>query len=70
MNDAVDILDTKQAARFLGIPPRTLESWRYRGQAPQFIRYNKSQVRYRIADLEAFQRSKIVTPADEDIAAA
>lgn len=49
MNDAI-YMTTDQAAELLGVSPRTLEDWRYRGCGPSYrklgrsVRYLKSQV--------------------------
>lgn len=48
----VDLLRPDDAARFLGVEPRTLETWRYRGGGPVFVRISASCVRYDIADLD------------------
>ncbi len=47
------VVDTKQAARYLGLSPNTLEAWRSRGGGPRFVKYPRA-VRYRVADLEAY----------------
>ena len=65
-----EILNTVEAAKFLGIEPRTLEAWRYRDGGPRYIRYNKSQVRYFLSDLKDYQSRKVVTPTDQGASAA
>jgi hypothetical protein len=64
-----DIFDTPEAARFLKVPPRTLEGWRYRGEGPAFIRYNHASVRYRRSDLEQFLNQKTVVPGGDNATA-
>jgi len=49
-----EILTPKQAAEFLKVPARTLESWRYRKTGPAFLKYGRSTARYRLVDLVAF----------------
>ncbi len=39
MNGSPKLLDTRAAAEFLGISPRTLEGFRVRGGGPHFVRY-------------------------------
>ncbi|HBA54855.1 MAG TPA: hypothetical protein DCZ04_10515 [Syntrophorhabdus aromaticivorans] len=39
------LLDTTQAAAYLGLAKSTLDCWRYRGQGPQYQKIGKS-VRY------------------------
>ncbi len=46
-------LNTKQAARALGVKPSTLEVWRCRGDGPTYLKIGRA-VRYRLEDLEAF----------------
>jgi len=47
------VVDTKQAARYLGLSPNTLEAWRSRGGGPRYVKYPRA-VRYRVTDLDAF----------------
>lgn len=49
-----DLLTTKDAARFLGIEPRTLENWRWAGKGPRPRKIGTRCVRYLRADLVAF----------------
>ena len=48
------LLNTKEAAEYLGLSPYTLERWRYLGKGPRFIRVGSKSVRYRQTDLDAF----------------
>lgn len=48
------LLDTSDAAEVLGISPRTLEDWRWRGGGPPFFKLGRRMVRYRPEDLMAF----------------
>jgi hypothetical protein len=50
MND--EILTPVETAAVLKTQPRTLESWRYRGVGPAFIRLSGRAIRYRRSDLE------------------
>lgn len=49
-------LTSEQAAEFLGVTPRTLVNWRYKGRGPKFIRTGAvhSRVLYRLRDLNAW----------------
>lgn len=47
-------LDTSDAAEVLGVSPRTLEDWRWRGGGPPFFKLGRRMVRYRLEDLMAF----------------
>lgn len=62
------LMDTKTAADVLGISPRTLEDWRWRGGGPRFLRLSRNCIRYRHADLLDWadgksQRSTHFTPS-------
>lgn len=46
-------LNTKEAARYLGLSPVTLRMRRRAGKGPQFVRVGRS-IRYHIRDLVAF----------------
>ena len=46
-------LRTPQAAEYLGVSPRTLESWRVRGSGPVFVKLG-SIVQYLIEDLDRY----------------
>jgi excisionase family DNA binding protein len=47
-------LTTREAASYLGVSPRTLEDWRFRGGGPVFRKIGRRIVRYQRADLDAF----------------
>ena len=49
-----ELLDTKQAAKALGLKPHTLNCWRTNGGRLPFVRVGSRAVRYRRSDLEAF----------------
>jgi hypothetical protein len=49
-----------RAAAFLGVAPRTLEDWRYRGGGPLFRKLGR-MVRYTLLDLVAFAEADIRT---------
>lgn len=48
-----ELLNTREAARTLGIRPRTLEHWRSIGAGPPYSRIGRA-VRYRRTALERF----------------
>ena len=52
-----EMVNTKRAARLLGISPRTLEKWRGQGTGPQFLKFGKRVV-YSVTDIEAWMRSR------------
>lgn len=49
-------VDTPEAARILGLAPKTLERWRWRGVGPRYRKLNGA-VRYSIAELDAWADS-------------
>ena len=58
-------LSTKRAADFLDLRPRTLESWRYKGEGPAYVSFSRTCVRYRVRDLIAFAEGrKVETTGD------
>jgi len=52
-------LDTREAARFLGVSPQTMEGWRVDEVGPAFIKVGRL-VQYRMSDLEAWLESRTV----------
>ncbi|MDG4895821.1 helix-turn-helix domain-containing protein [Mesorhizobium sp. WSM4976] len=48
-----DLLNTRFAAMFLSVKPKTLQNWRTRDGGPCFIRIGGT-VAYRVSDLRAF----------------
>ncbi len=65
MSNDAPLLNQKDAARFLGLSARTLESWRWRGQGPAYVRIGRNRVRYHRRDLEAFLDRNRVPAAHE-----
>lgn len=53
------LLDTKQAAQFLGLSKAFLERDRWAGAKIPFIKIGDRAVRYRIEDLKAYIESRI-----------
>lgn len=47
------LLNTTQAAKYLGISPGTLNNWRYRGEGPSPTKLGR-YVRYHIRELEKY----------------
>jgi predicted DNA-binding transcriptional regulator AlpA len=48
--DAAALLNEKEAARFLSMSYRTLQSWRSAGEGPSYLKLGRS-IRYRRGDL-------------------
>ena len=52
-------VDSREAAKRLGLSPRTLEAWRRRGAGPPYRRFGRA-VRYALGDLDAFAQGAAV----------
>lgn len=50
----------KDAAVFIGVSVKTLQTWRSRRMGPAYVRIAPKCIRYRMADLEAFVDSHLV----------
>ena len=57
MNAAAEILSEEQAAKYLGIPLKSLRYMRICRKGPAYIGYGERTRVYRVADLIAFQDS-------------
>lgn len=56
------LMTTAEAATFLSLSPRTLESWRSKLVGPKYIKpVGGSAVRYRAADLEQWVEDSVKT---------
>lgn len=49
-----NLLNEAQAATYLGISPKTLQQWRWRGDGTPFIKLGGKMIRYRKSDLDQF----------------
>lgn len=49
--EAERLLNTKEAAEVLGLSPRTLEEYRWRGGGPRYLHLSRNCIRYRHSDL-------------------
>lgn len=56
------LVTSDEAARIIGIAPKTLVNWRNRGKGPAYVRLGEkhSPVMYRACDLEAWIASRVV----------
>ena len=48
------LIDEKVAAAFLGLEPRTMQSFRQRGNGPKYIKISSRCLRYRRVDLKTW----------------
>ena len=55
--EEANLLDTREAAAWLGLSPKTLERYRVSGEGPEFQRFG-SRVRYLLKDLEAWASAR------------
>lgn len=58
-----NLVPPKEAARILGVTERILESWRFRGLGPRFVKMGIKCVRYHPLELEQYVASRTVDPA-------
>ena len=54
-------MDTRDAARYLGVAYQTLHLWRVKGRGPAYLRLGRL-VRYRHTDLDAWLESRREEP--------
>ena len=52
------MLKSREAARMIGVSPRTLAKWRQRGVGPQCVRLGYNLVVYRLSDIDAWTRTR------------
>lgn len=63
-----DYIDTKRAAKFLGVSPFTLQTWRSRGFGPPFYTLSVTRVQYKLSELEEYMQARRKVPAAMQIA--
>jgi excisionase family DNA binding protein len=59
---AIRHLTPEELSERLGIPVETLKRWRRTGDGPKFMRVGR-HVRYRLADVEAYEKSCLAPAA-------
>lgn len=52
------MLKSREAARMIGVSPRTLAKWRHKGVGPQCVRLGYNLVVYRLSDIDAWIRER------------
>ncbi|MEG6503651.1 MULTISPECIES: helix-turn-helix domain-containing protein [unclassified Desulfovibrio] len=55
------LITEKEAASFLNISTKTLQSWRYRNYGPAYVKFSR-KIAYAMGDLVAFIESQKITP--------
>jgi hypothetical protein len=58
------LLDTQQLSRRWNLSPRSLERYRMNGEGPRYLRVGGA-VRYRLADIEAFESEQLAAAQAE-----
>ena len=61
-----NVLTEREAARFLGVAPRTLNNWRYLVKGPAYIRIGSRAVRYLPTDLDAYRQQQRTTTKEQN----
>lgn len=56
-----DLVDEARLAARLGVSRSTLQSWRYAGRGPRYIKIGRF-IRYRNADIDAYLRTQTRGP--------
>jgi predicted site-specific integrase-resolvase len=59
------LLNTAEAAKYLGIAYQTLCNWRFYRKGPAYIRMGGRRILYRIEDLEHFVTSNRIAPCQD-----
>lgn len=49
-----DLVDTRIAARMLGVSPNTLQVWRQQNKGPAYLRLGNKTIKYSVRDLTDF----------------
>lgn len=58
-DDRPDLLNTGQAATYLGVSPSTLEHWRMLGKGPTWVTLGVRLRRYRRSDLDQWIQQNV-----------
>jgi predicted DNA-binding transcriptional regulator AlpA len=59
-NRGSHVIDSNQLAERFGTTPQAIYSWRVRGEGPPFVRMPGNRIRYRVADVEAWENSRLM----------
>lgn len=57
VSEGSELLDEARLSAMLGVSRSTLQSWRYSGRGPRFIKLGRL-IRYRNTDVEAYLRAQ------------
>lgn len=61
----VEVLTVKEAAEYLKLGKPTLDRYRVLGGGPRFAKISGGAVRYRLADLDSWLESKIISSTSD-----
>ena len=67
--DPEALLGQSEAAALIGVSERTLESWRWRGGGPPFVKISRRAVRYRRRDIQQWVSERIQRSTSEELPA-
>jgi len=62
MRDAPNVLNSGQAAQYLGVSDSVLRLWRAQGRGPVYFRAEGKLIRYRRADLDVWIEARLCKP--------
>jgi hypothetical protein len=57
------VLDTLDAAAYLGVQPSRLQKWRQRDEGPIYLSYEGDYIRYELSELVVFRAAHRVRPS-------
>jgi predicted DNA-binding transcriptional regulator AlpA len=63
-HDPAYLLKQDEAAELLGLTPRGLAAWRYRGGGPPYVKLSRRVVRYRRIDLMEWAEQRLRSSTD------
>jgi predicted DNA-binding transcriptional regulator AlpA len=65
MENIMNLIDQAAAAEYLGVAPKTMAQWRFRGDGPKYVKLSPKCVRYRKSDLEDYTEQRTVAHTTE-----
>jgi hypothetical protein len=60
----METINTKMAAKIIGVDKRTLDNWRSAGRGPAYIKISKRKINYLRDDVETFIQKKRIEPVN------
>ena len=65
------LLNSREAAAYLGVTSDTLDNWRCQGRGPAFIKTSptrRGKVMYRVSDITEWQKANLFSSTSEVVA--